>query len=198
MKKAKAGGQPGELHILHYGAEVLRKSAARISKVSAALKALAAEMHTLMQRHNGIGLAAPQVGVGKQLAVVNIGEGSTVLVNPRLLHKEGEEVMVEGCLSLPGLYGEVKRAAKVTVAATDLSGKKMKIEAEGMLARVLQHEIDHLQGRLFIDRVDESTLHWLLRPAGSSESEEGMPTEPLTVPTTLQDALRVFTSKPCS
>nr|NIM07170.1 peptide deformylase [Armatimonadota bacterium]NIO98651.1 peptide deformylase [Armatimonadota bacterium] len=162
MKKAKAGGQSGELHILHYGEEVLRKSAARVGKVSAALKALAAEMHTLMQKHNGIGLAAPQVGVGKQLAVVNIGESSKVLLNPRLLHKEGEEVMVEGCLSLPGLYGEVKRAAKVTVAATDLSGKKIKIEAEGMLARVLQHEIDHLQGRLFIDRVDESTLHWLL------------------------------------
>jgi len=177
----------------------LRRPAARIKRLTANLRALAEQMEALMKKADGLGLAAPQVGVERQLAVVDLGEGPIVLVNPRLLKKEGEEVMVEGCLSLPGLFGEVKRAAKVLVSATDLSGKAVRIEAEGLPARVLQHEIDHLQGRLFIDRVEESTLHWLIHaPAREATAPKEAKPEPLAQPTTLQDALRVFLSRPSS
>ena len=193
MKKPTA-----PLRIVHYGTPSLRRAAAKISKVTPDLKELAKEMDALMREANGVGLAAPQVGIEKQIAVIDVGEGPIVLVNPRIVKSEGEEVLVEGCLSLPGLFGEVKRAEKVTVAATDLSGKPIKIEAEGMLARVLQHEIDHLRGKLFIDRVDESTLHWLIRPKkATTAAEGGVEEEPevLRQPTSLQDALRVFLSR---
>ncbi len=182
-----------ELHILHYGAPVLRRTAARIKKTTPELKALTEEMQALMHRAHGVGLAATQIGLDKQLAVIDVGEGPMVLVNPRLVKAEGEETMVEGCLSLPGLYGEVKRAAKVVVQATDLSGKPVRIKAEGFLARALQHEIDHLHGRLFVDRADESTLHWLREPAPSAAGEAK--SEPLRQPTTLADALRVFLAR---
>lgn len=195
-----------ELQIVHYGDPILRRSAALIKRVTPDLKALVPQMETVMRGCAGVGLAAPQVGIGRQFAIINIGEeadggqqsGTLALVNPRLIHAEGEEVMVEGCLSLPGLYAEVTRAAKVIVEATDLSGKQIRIEAEGMLARVLQHEIDHLQGRLFIDSADESTLYWLVKPAADDGPGCAADTASVAVPTTLQDALRVFLSKPSS
>ena len=191
MKKTK---EP--LRIVHYGAPSLRRAAAKISKVTPDLKALVKEMDALMRAVHGVGLAATQVGIEQQIAVIDVGEGPIVLVNPRIVKSEGEEVLVEGCLSLPGLYGEVTRAAKVTVAATDLSGKSIKIEGEGMLARALQHEIDHLRGKLFIDHVDESSLHWLIRPKKAA-AEEGGEEEPeaLCQPTSLQDALKVFLAR---
>jgi len=207
MRVAGKGRKDRELRILHYGAVSLRRPAAWVKRITPDLKTLASKMQTLMQQAEGIGLAASQVGVEKQLAVVDLGEGPVVLVNPRLIKADGEEVLVEGCLSLPGLYGEVKRASRVIVAATDLSGRPVRIRAEGLLARALQHEIDHLQGRLFIDRVDESTLHWLVypparRPTGAPSLAEGQHAdregEPLRQPTTLQEALRVFLSRPPS
>jgi len=190
MKKTK---EP--LRIVHYGAPCLRRAAAKIGKVTPALKALAKEMDALMRAVNGVGLAATQVGIEQQIAVIDVGEGPIVLVNPRIVKSEGEEVLVEGCLSLPGLYGEVTRAAKVTVAATDLSGKSIKIDGEGMLARALQHEIDHLRGKLFIDRVDESSLHWLIRPKQAAEGGGEEEPEALCQPTSLQDALKVFLAR---
>ena len=190
MKKTK---EP--LRIVHYGAPCLRRAAAKIGKVTPALKALAKEMDALMRAVNGVGLAATQVGIEQQIAVIDVGEGPIVLVNPRIVKSEGEEVLVEGCLSLPGLYGEVTRAAKVTVAATDLSGKSIKIDGEGMLARALQHEIDHLRGKLFIDRVDESSLHWLIRPKKAAEVGGEEEPEALCQPTSLQDALKVFLAR---
>jgi peptide deformylase len=190
MKKTKEA-----LRIVHYGAPSLRRAAAKIGKVTPALKALAKEMDALMRAVHGVGLAATQVGIEQQIAVIDVGEGPIVLVNPRIVKSEGEEVLVEGCLSLPGLYGEVTRAAKVTVAATDLSGKSIKIEGEGMLARALQHEIDHLRGKLFIDRVDESSLHWLIRPKKAAEVGGEEEPEALCQPTSLQDALKVFLAR---
>lgn len=188
-KQKKSAGQ---LQIMHYGAPCLRRQSARIAKVTLELKALAKEMETLMHQVEGVGLAANQVGVEKQLAVIDVGEGPIYLINPKIVQQEGELAGIEGCLSLPGLYGEVIRAEKVTVTATNLSGKPVKIAADGLLAKALQHEVDHLQGKLFIDRVDESTLHWLIRP---STGETGEKAEPIIQPTTLQDALRVFTSR---
>lgn len=179
------------LKIVRYGAAILRHQSAKIAQITVDIKSLARQMEQLMHQSDGVGIAANQVAVEKQLAVVDVGDGPIYLVNPHIIQREGEAVAAEGCLSLPGLYGDVKRAARVVVAATNLAGKPFKIEAEGFLARALQHEIDHLNGRLFIDRVDESTLHWLVKPP----KVEGVKLEPIEQPTTLQDALRVFLAR---
>jgi peptide deformylase len=190
---------PKKLTVVHYGAACLRRPAARIGPITEEIEELARKMLVALEEHNGLGLAAPQVGVEKQLAVLDLGEGPLVIINPKIVKREGEEVMVEGCLSFPGLYGEVSRAAKVVVEALNLSGRKVKIKAEKMFARALQHEIDHLQGRLFVDLVREETLHWLVRGKEKNQADvEGVPleSEPLCQPTTLEDALKVFLSRP--
>ncbi len=146
---------------------VLRQKAKRITTVDDRIRQLAQDMVDTMRAANGIGLAAPQVGVLLRLIVVEIPEDRdegqryhfTVLVNPEIVKATGEQVGPEGCLSLPGLIGEVRRAAKVVVKGLDLKGKEVRVKAQGLFARALQHEIDHLDGILFIDRVeDPSTL----------------------------------------
>jgi peptide deformylase len=104
-----------------------------------------------MYEGNGIGLAGPQVGINEQLIVVDIGTGLYKLVNPRITKKQGRQSLSEGCLSIPGICIKVKRANKILVRALDEEGVKQDIEAEGLLACVLQHEIDHLKGRIIID-----------------------------------------------
>ncbi len=108
----------------------------------------------------------------------------TPLIDPEIVSSRGSEVSDEGCLSLPRLFAEVSRPAEVVVRARDLHGKWIKVHGEGLLARALCHEIDHLNGRLFIDRADPDTFHWLLR-AGPDD-------EPIVQPTTLDEALKVF------
>jgi len=190
---------PKKLAVVHYGAPCLRRPAARIGQITEEVQELARKMLVALEEHNGLGLAAPQVGVEKQLAVLDLGEGPLVIINPKIVKREGEEVMVEGCLSFPGLYGEVPRAAKVVVEALNLSGKKIRIKAVEMFARALQHEIEHLQGKLFIDLVKPETLHWLVRGREKNQADvEGVPleSEPVCQPTTLEDALKVFLSRP--
>ncbi|RLD08670.1 MAG: peptide deformylase [Chlamydiae bacterium] len=116
------------------------------------------DMFETMNQSNGIGLAAPQVGKNIRVIIVDILQKKSkpfALINPEIVHAEGEQFYEEGCLSCPGLSGNVKRAAKVTVLGLDESGNDVKIDAEKLLAVVLQHEIDHLDGILFIDRLDE-------------------------------------------
>ncbi len=103
----------------------------------------------------GVGLAAPQVGRSIRLIVFDVGEGPGVLANPTLSDVEGEHVVEEGCLSIPGLYFPVRRAVRVTASGLDLAGKPVTLEAEELLAQVMQHEVDHVDGSLFIDRLDE-------------------------------------------
>ncbi len=132
---------------------ILREKAAIVKKITGPIVTLLNDMEETMFYHNGLGLAAPQVGISRQVIVVNLGGGETLrLINPQVIESGGEAVDVEGCLSLPGVFGEIVRADEVVIEALDEKNSNFKISASGLLARVLQHEIDHLQGTLFIDK----------------------------------------------
>jgi len=144
--------------IKKYPDQVLRKKTEPVEAFGADLQQLIDDMIETMYAAPGVGLAANQVGVCKQLTVIDVSVGSEetsliVLCNPEITYHEGEEAHEEGCLSIPDYSTMVKRSGKVTVKALDRHGKEIEIEAEGLLARALQHEIDHLNGKLFVDRV---------------------------------------------
>lgn len=139
------------LPIVTYPNPVLRQKAQPIKKITKRIKKLAENMLETMYAAEGVGLAGPQVGVGERIVVIDIGSGPLVLINPQILEKVGQGRDVEGCLSIPGKSAYVTRAAKVKVAALDLEGRRVELEGEGYLARAFQHEIDHLDGILFID-----------------------------------------------
>ncbi|PIS42056.1 MAG: peptide deformylase [Candidatus Kerfeldbacteria bacterium CG08_land_8_20_14_0_20_40_16] len=137
----------------------LRKKADLIEHpLSAGIQALIPNLIKTMHNDKGIGIAAPQVGESIRLIVINIKDGPLVLINPKIVAKSiRKEVEEEGCLSVPGVFGMVKRYKKVKVAAVDQKGEKMTMAGEGLLARVLQHEIDHLNGILFTDKIIRKT-----------------------------------------
>ncbi|HEY8448933.1 MAG TPA: methionyl-tRNA formyltransferase [Bacillota bacterium] len=147
-------GQP--LPIYQYSvpeqAAVLRRVAEPVRRITRSIARLLDDMLATMYAADGVGLAAPQVGVSKRIIVVDVGDGPIELINPELTRAEGSEVATEGCLSIPELVGEVERAARVVVTGLDRHGRKRWVEGEGLLARALQHEIDHLNGVLFTDR----------------------------------------------
>jgi peptide deformylase len=152
------------LPIITEGDPRLRQKALRIRSAEPGLKSLADDMHETMDAAPGVGLAGPQVGVMRRIIVVHvpgefIDEGAPdvrmTLLNPEIVKGHGEEKGLEGCLSIPGWVGEVKRMTTITVKAMDLNNRNIRIKAEGYFARVLQHEIDHLDGILFIDRMEE-------------------------------------------
>lgn len=130
---------------------VLRRKARNITKIDKKLRILAKDMLETMYHANGVGLAAPQVGVSERMVVIDVGEGPIILINPEITKAEGENRDAEGCLSLPGRSEYITRAERVSVVANDLNGKKINLSGEGLLARAFQHEIDHLNGILFID-----------------------------------------------
>jgi peptide deformylase len=143
------------LPILKHPDPVLRRKAKRVSRVDESLNRLIDDMIETMYEVSGAGLAAPQVGVSLKIAVIGIPEEEViVLVNPEVVKKSGERVVIEGCLSVPGYRGEIKRAEKVTVKAFDRNGKAFRIKADDLLAEVLEHEIDHLNGILYIDLLE--------------------------------------------
>jgi peptide deformylase len=118
------------------------------------LKKLISDMFDTMYEADGVGLAAPQIGIAQQIAVVDTGDsGKLELINPKIVEQSGEQVGPEGCLSFPGVYGDVKRAFTVKVEAQDKKGRHYSITAEDFLARAIQHEIDHLHGVLFTDKI---------------------------------------------
>ncbi|NLO38361.1 MAG: peptide deformylase [Ruminiclostridium sp.] len=135
------------------GDEVLRKVCKPVTEVNKKVRQLLDDMLDTMYEAEGVGLAAPQVGILKRVAVVDIGEGPVELINPEKLEESGEQLHVEGCLSIPGIWGEVKRPERLLVKALDREGKEQKIDASGMLAIAISHEMDHLDGVLFEDRV---------------------------------------------
>lgn len=142
------------LEIKKAGDKVLKEKAQRVGRINKKIKQLIDNMAATMYEADGIGLAAPQVGVSLRIIVIDIGEGLVELINPQIIDKEGEEKALEGCLSVPGVYGEVMRYGKVTVEGVNSHGKKVRYSGEGLLGRALQHEIDHLEGILFIDKAE--------------------------------------------
>lgn len=135
------------------GDEVLRKRSREVDEITERIKVLIDDMEETMYHADGIGLAAPQVGVLKRVIVIDPGDGFRVLINPVIIDEKGKQSEIEGCLSLPDFFGEVERPEWVKVEAMDVNGDKMEIEGDGLLARVICHEIDHLDGILFKDKV---------------------------------------------
>jgi peptide deformylase len=160
VDKKKLAKPPLELHYL--GDRVLRKPAKRIAKVDDKIKNLIKEMLQTMYTADGIGLAAPQVGVDKQLIVIDCEPNNPesqplVLINPQIIDSSSQVCNAEeGCLSIPGVYLEVTRPEMIEVSFRNEQGKPTKIKASGLLARVIQHEMDHLNGVMFVDRVENN------------------------------------------
>ena len=146
-----------------FGDPVLRQRAAEIVEIDGRVAQLAADMIATMHEAPGVGLAANQVGVLKRLFVFDVGEGPQAVINPVISDHRGEWVFEEGCLSIPGLSGEVVRPKEVHLTGVDLDGGAVSFEADELLARVVQHELDHLDGVLFIDRMEPDARKEALR-----------------------------------
>ncbi|MEL7564482.1 MAG: peptide deformylase [Dehalobacterium sp.] len=139
--------------IVKIGDPVLREKAKKVPKITPNILKLLDNMYDTLRDAEGVGLAAPQIGISKCVVVIDVGEGLIELINPEIVSQEGREIDAEGCLSIPGVQGEVERAQKVTVKAWDRTGKMISISGTGLLARAFQHEIDHLHGVLFVDKM---------------------------------------------
>lgn len=164
------------------GNPILRQKAKRVREVTPAIRQLMDDMVETMRAAPGVGLAGPQVDVPLRVIVVEVpkdvedpeaGTWLYALANPEIARmSDGIEEGEEGCLSIPGLYGYVERATNVTVKGLDRNGKKIRIKAEGFLARVLQHEIDHLDGILFIDHISDPEKLWKVEPQEAEEEPQ--------------------------
>lgn len=146
----------GRLNIRIYPDEALRRRSRAVKRAGDGERALACDMIDTMRAANGVGLAAPQVGVSKRIIVAEDMEntkGALVFVNPVIIRRRGKSSFCEGCLSVPDITSEIIRPESIVVEALDIDGERIKIDTGGLLARVIQHEIDHLDGILFIDRV---------------------------------------------
>ncbi len=142
------------MEIRTYGDPVLRRRAEPVERIDEGIKKICEKMVETMIRADGVGLAAPQIGISKRIIVLDVEGEFHILINPELVETSEEmEEFTEGCLSVPGVSATVKRSAEATVIGTRLDGSQIKITGRGLLARAIQHEIDHLEGRLFIDRL---------------------------------------------
>jgi len=161
-----------ELEILTLPNPILLTRAFTVDWINSRIRRLTHDMLETMWAASGMGLAAPQVGIQKRVIVVDGGEDPLVLVNPKIAAAEGEQVGLEGCLSVPDLVGEVRRAEWVMVNGLNRRGWPFNLEVEGLLARVLQHEIDHLEGILFIARVEDPTCLWRVSELSTAAEKE--------------------------
>ena len=141
-----------------YGDPVLRRKSREVKEMSGDIRKLIDNMAKLMYQNKGLGLAASQVGILKRVIVADVGDGLVSLVNPKILWRQGKDTMSEGCLSIPGINLEIKRSKEVIVEGLTKEDEKVQLGAVGLLARVLQHEIDHLDGILIIDRVPKKKI----------------------------------------
>ena len=151
--KLERGNIKAIREIREKGDEILYKKCKAVVKFDEKLHILLDDMYETMQSRDGVGLAAPQVGILKRAVVIDVGDGKIELINPEIVEESGEQTGSEGCLSVPGVFGEVTRPNVVTVKAQDRDGKWFKITGKELLARAFCHEIEHLDGKLFLDRV---------------------------------------------
>ncbi len=168
-------GAPHSIRII--GDPVLRERAAEVTDIDGRLARLCEDMFATMYAAPGVGLAAPQVGVGKRFFVYDLGEGGgpEVLINPVIEESEGEWEYYEGCLSIPGLHFDIVRPRVVHVTGVDLDGNEVSLEAEDFLARVIQHELDHLDGVLMVERLDEDQRRAARRAVRKLQLESSEP-----------------------
>jgi len=154
------------LEIEKYPAGILRQKAGRIEDISPKIEQLTEDMVKTMYVASGVGLAGPQVGMDKRIFVVDPEperKKPLIFINPEIISKEGRAVSEEGCLSLPGMAGQVSRAESIVVRAMDIKGKSIELRADGLFARIIQHELDHLNGVLFVDKLGFLKRYFLLR-----------------------------------
>ncbi|HIW20728.1 MAG TPA: peptide deformylase [Candidatus Dorea intestinavium] len=145
--------------IREIGEPILAKKAKPVKEITPKITELIDDMLDTMYEAMGVGLAAPQVGVLKQVIVIDVGEGPIVLINPEIINEEGEQIGQEGCLSVPGKIGIVKRPNKVRVRAYDENWEIRELEGEGLLARAFCHETDHLKGEMFVDKTEDGVYN---------------------------------------
>jgi peptide deformylase len=147
---------------------VLRRKTKRITTIDKSVKKLIADMRETLHAEPGrVGLAAPQVGVSLRLAVICLpdeGEKDIILINPEIVRRKGQRIVSEGCLSVPGYVGELVRAESVTAKGLNLAGRPVRIKAEGLLSQALEHEVDHLNGMLYIDRMENMDMLRKIQP----------------------------------
>ena len=147
-------------NLRYEGDEILKKVSREITEIDDKIKELAKDMFDTMHKYDGVGLAAVQVGILKRIIVIDLYEEGTqyVLINPVIIKEKGEQVCDEGCLSYPNQFGKVRRPKEIVVEALDLNGKKIKVKGKDLLAQALSHEIDHLNGHVFVEKVEPGTL----------------------------------------
>lgn len=142
---------------------VLRRKAKKVTKIDGSIQKLIDDMIDTMHAAPGVGLAAPQIGVSLRVAVIELpGEELITLINPAIIKKQGERMVAEACLSVPGYQGEIKRAVTVKVKAQDRQGREIRLKGEELLAHALEHELDHLNGILYIDHIESPDKLWKL------------------------------------
>lgn len=145
-----------------YGNPVLRSKAEVVTEITGELRELIKDMFETMRQNNGVGLAATQVGVKQRVIVTDAGEEPLVIINPEIVNRRGEEIAEEGCLSFPGIKANIKRAKNITAKGLNENGEEIVLEATGILARVIQHEVDHLNGILIVDRMSPAEREHLI------------------------------------
>ncbi len=149
---------------------VLRQKAKRVPSIDVSVQRLIDDMIETMRQAEGVGLAAPQVGVPLRIVVLQMPDEDVVaLINPEIVKRSGEREVTEGCLSVPGYAGEIKRATSVTVKGLNRQGKAIRIKADGLMAQAIEHELDHLDGVLFVDRVKEGDKLFKVDADGDEE-----------------------------
>jgi peptide deformylase len=164
--------------IVKLGDPALRSIARPVGRPTSETRALVERMKAAMKDDHGMGLAAPQLGVAQRVIIYRLPEDGAplrVIVDPRIVSAKGEQIGTEGCLSLPFLHGDVTRASEIVVKGTDMLGRTFRRRASEVEARVIQHEVDHLDGILFIDRADPAALHWSV-PEDASLARQAAPT----------------------
>lgn len=156
------------------GDEVLRKKAREVEVVDDKIRELLDDMVETLHAYNGVGLAAPQVGILKRVVVIDLydDKGPIKLVNPKIVKQKGEQEVEEGCLSFPNQFAKIIRPAEVIIEALNENGKKIKIKGEGLLAQALSHELDHLDGVLFVDKIIPGTLEYVTEEKKEERKKE--------------------------